>query len=121
MDERTAWLILMRAPGLHAGHLRSLLGYFGSVESIAAAAPPALAASRANSALIQYLQGNHDAQLRTDHEWLDQPLNTLVTWGSPRYPTLLTELNDAPVGLYVRGDPDALCLPQLAIVGARNP
>ena len=30
-------------------------------------------------------------------------------------------MSDAPIGLFVRGDPAALSLPQLAIVGSRNP
>ena len=37
------------------------------------------------------------------------------------YPPLLADLPDAPLGLFVRGDPTALRLPQLAIVGSRNP
>jgi DNA processing protein len=34
---------------------------------------------------------------------------------------LLAEVSDAPLGLFVRGNVDALSLPQLAIVGSRNP
>ena len=44
----------------------------------------------------------------------------LVGWDDPRYPPLLREVADAPVALFVRGDPGALSLPQLAIVGSRN-
>lgn len=34
---------------------------------------------------------------------------------------MLAELKDAPIGLFVRGNPALLAQPQLAIVGARNP
>lgn len=53
--------------------------------------------------------------------WLEQPAHHFLYLGSPRYPPLLANLPDAPAGLLVSGDPDALSLPQLAIVGSRNP
>lgn len=36
------------------------------------------------------------------------------------YPASLLELNDAPTRLYVRGDPEALSVPGLAIIGTRR-
>jgi DNA processing protein len=53
--------------------------------------------------------------------WLDQPAHHFIPFGSARYPALLTQLPDAPAALLVRGNPDLLSLPQLAIVGSRNP
>jgi DNA processing protein len=53
--------------------------------------------------------------------WLDHPAHHFLCRGSPGYPPLLTHLPDAPPGLLMRGDPNALRLPQLAIVGSRNP
>ncbi|HKE93563.1 MAG TPA: DNA-processing protein DprA, partial [Povalibacter sp.] len=44
-----------------------------------------------------------------------------IAANSIAYPRLLAELSDAPVGLYVRGNPELLAMPQLAMVGARNP
>lgn len=53
--------------------------------------------------------------------WLDHPSHHFIPIGSPRYPALLADLPDAPAALLVSGDPDLLGLPQLAIVGSRNP
>ncbi len=53
--------------------------------------------------------------------WLDHPAHHFLCLGSPGYPPLLANLPDAPAGLLVRGDPNVLSLPQLAIVGSRNP
>jgi DNA processing protein len=53
--------------------------------------------------------------------WLDRPAHHFVPLGSPRYPTLLANLPDAPAALLVRGDADLLSLPQIAVVGSRNP
>ncbi len=44
-----------------------------------------------------------------------------LTWDDPLYPRLLREIPRPPPLLYVRGDPSCLSLPQLAIVGSRNP
>jgi len=42
-------------------------------------------------------------------------------WGTPDYPALLAGIHDPPLALFVEGDAAALSLPQLAIVGSRNP
>jgi DNA processing protein len=44
-----------------------------------------------------------------------------VTWGSADYPPLLAAIPDAPLVLFVEGSAAALSLPQLAMVGSRNP
>jgi DNA processing protein len=54
------------------------------------------------------------------HEWLRQDEHHLVTREHPAYPPLLIDIFDAPTILFVRGDVEALTLPQLAIVGSRN-
>lgn len=53
-------------------------------------------------------------------KWLEQPDHYLLTPHDPRYPALLRETPKAPEKLYVAGNPDLLCLPQLAVVGSRN-
>lgn len=50
-----------------------------------------------------------------------QPSLHCLTYDSPLYPRLLREIPRPPPLLYVRGDPTCLSLPQLAIVGSRNP
>ncbi len=46
---------------------------------------------------------------------------TTIALGDDDYPELLTQLNDPPPLLYVKGNKDSLHLPALAIVGSRNP
>ncbi len=53
--------------------------------------------------------------------WATQPAQALIALGDPRYPPLLATCVDAPPQLFVRGDPDLLSLPQIAIVGSRKP
>lgn len=42
-----------------------------------------------------------------------------VVWTDPRYPPALATIADPPVVLWVRGEPDALSAPAVAIVGSR--
>lgn len=121
MDELKAWLILMRAPGMHAGSLRKLLEHVPSVLELMRASPQSLRAGGANDSVVAWLQAPDPALIEADLRWLAQPAHHFLPIGSPAYPALLAELPDAPAGLFVRGDPDALGLPQLAIVGSRNP
>jgi DNA processing protein len=120
----SSWLTLVRAPGLHAARLHPLLERFGSADAILAATPAALRASEVAPALVDWLQsrrGHSDAAIDAELRWLEHDGHHFVPLGSDRYPPLLAEVSDAPVGLFVRGDPAALSLPQLAIVGSRNP
>ncbi|MET0533870.1 MAG: DNA-processing protein DprA [Steroidobacter sp.] len=61
------------------------------------------------------------AAITADLCWLEHPTHHFIPIGSSRYPALLAQLPDAPIGLFVRGDVDVLGLPQLAVVGSRNP
>ncbi len=123
-DSLRAWLTLVRAPGLHAAGLRPLLEQFGSADSILAAPAAALRDSGAAPAFADWLQNRRqqpDAGIDIELRWLEHDAHHFVPLGSASYPPLLAELSDAPCGLFVRGDPVVLSLPQLAIVGSRNP
>jgi len=124
VTSHSSWLTLLRAPGLHAARLRPLLDRFGSADAILAAAPAALREYGAGAALVDWLQsqrGHSDPAIDAELRWLEHEAHHFVPFGSENYPPLLAEVSDAPVGLFVRGDPAVLSLPQLAIVGSRNP
>jgi DNA processing protein len=52
--------------------------------------------------------------LQSDH-------HHLVCIGDENYPPMLQQLPDAPIGLFVSGNAQLLSMPQLAMVGSRNP
>ncbi|MEY3288299.1 MAG: DNA-protecting protein DprA [Pseudomonadota bacterium] len=56
-----------------------------------------------------------------DISWLEQKNNLVITFNDANYPSQLKEIADPPPLLFVRGNPDLLALPQIAIVGSRNP
>jgi DNA processing protein len=102
----SSWLTLLRAPGLHAAGLRPLLDRFGCVDSID---------------WLPGLRRQHEQAIDAELRWLEHDAHHFIPLDSDSYPPLLAEVSDAPIGLFVRGEPAALSFPQLAIVGSRNP
>jgi len=58
---------------------------------------------------------------RQDIEWARQAGHNIIERDAQDFPALLRQIPDCPQRLYVIGNPDALHLPTLAIVGSRNP
>ncbi len=56
-----------------------------------------------------------------DLNWAQQPDCHIIPIVSSWYPSLLREIPDPPVLLYVQGDVELLQYPQIAMVGSRNP
>jgi DNA processing protein len=121
MEELTAWLTLARVRGLHGSELSFLLQHFPDVASLASAPVAALRETGLSDRWIQALKAPARDTLAADYAWLQGDNHHLVTWGSQAYPPLLAEIPAAPLALFVRGDPGLLSMPQLAMVGARNP
>jgi DNA processing protein len=122
MEDAKAWLTLARAPALHAGRLTEFLARGHSPLAL-------LEQSAATLAALGLGAGTTDALLRPDVEaiaadlrWLEAaPDRTLVVRDDPRYPARLAQIPDAPLVLYVEGDPAVLSSHQVAVVGSRNP
>ena len=118
MNDPRPWLTLARAPGLHAGHLAGAgqdpLAWLD--ESAGALAQQGLGENA-----ISALRRPDPQALDRDEAWLAGPGRSLVAWGSAEYPPLLAAIPGAPLVLFVEGSVAALSLPQLAIVGSRNP
>lgn len=123
MDELTAWLILLRAPALGAAQLSCLLDYFGNALDVLGAAGPNYreAGIELATRTVEYLADAQPNLVHDDRAWLDKPGHQLVTLQSPHYPALLAQLADAPLGLFIKGNAQLLSMPQLAVVGSRNP
>ena len=56
-----------------------------------------------------------------DLQWLSQPNNDVIKINHSLYPAALKEIYDPPPLLFIRGNPDVLAYPQVAMVGSRNP
>lgn len=122
MDEETeGWIRLAAAPGLPIREALGLVEKLGTAARVAGAGDRTLAAHGVAAEVIEGLAKPDPESMARLREWVDQPNHHLVTRASPDFPPLLAEIPDAPLVLYVTGDPGCLLLPQLAVVGSRNP
>lgn len=114
-------MALLRAPGIGPARFARLLEHFGSAAAVFAADGAALRSLELPDAALDYLRRPDWRQVEGDLTWLERPGNHLLRLDDLRYPPLLRQIAYPPPLLFVHGDPDCLRLPQLAIVGSRNP
>jgi len=71
--------------------------------------------------LRDYLRRPDTAAVERDLAWAEEAECHLLTPAEPSYPRPLLEIADAPPVLFLRGTPERLAEPQLAMVWSRNP
>lgn len=119
-DSLGDWLALNRVKGFGPKKILGLLEKFESPKHIFNASSAELKHSGLSSSVINLIK-NADRDVAEDIGWLEaHPRHHIITLHDSRYPSLLKELNDPPVLLYVNGDPELLASPQLSIVGSRS-
>jgi len=132
-----SWLTLYHIPGVGNTTIRALLDCFGSVDAILQATRKQLVTALSTqsldgtntkavntdilNAISDSFNTTDPAKIDADLKWWQQDDHHLIPCTDERYPPQLLALHDAPALLYVRGDPDYLNQPQLAMVGTRNP
>jgi DNA processing protein len=123
------WLSLSLLPQCGSVRLKTLYQVLGSPTRIFAEGETCLALAGFSHSFISDLQPFltnklPDKTIRLQAEclaWASQQDRCILTFDHPDYPSLLYETADPPPLLFVWGDPKALSLPQIAIVGSRNP
>jgi DNA processing protein len=114
------WLRLSLLPGLGDAAFRRLLVAFGSPERVLGASFSALSGVVPARVAKAICSGGADDSLSAVGVWLDDPANHIVTLADPQYPKLLLQIPDPPPLLFVKGRPDLLDRPAIAVVGSRN-
>jgi DNA processing protein len=120
-DSLESWLYLLHTTGIGPATFQLLLNSFGSAELALLATGQQLSQLAINNDVITALTNRPRPDISADLAWLEQEGHHIITLHDERYPARLKSLPDAPPLLYVRGDPDYLSQPQLAMVGSRNP
>jgi DNA processing protein len=115
-----AWLKLSSTPGLEGSGLRKLLAVFGDPERVLATSRTELSRHVGPAAAAAIQEGGRDEALATAAAWLEEPGNHVVTLADAAYPRRLLEIPDPPALLYVKGRPELLGRPALAVVGSRQ-
>ena len=121
-DVRLIWLGLSMAPRIGPRQLKQLLPAFdGDANAVWTASAAALeAAGLDKRAISEFLTFRGKVRLDEHRRKIEAAGIQLITWPDDDYPQLLTQIDDPPIVLYVRGrltQGDQLAL---AIVGARK-
>jgi DNA processing protein len=120
-DEVLAWVTLTRAPALDVPTLSAALERIESAHAIIAATDAAREDAGIPSAAREYLQNSAAVANAAERRWLEGARHHVLPFTDPKYPRLLKSSKYPPIALYAAGNADALCDPQLAVVGSRNP
>jgi len=116
------WIALSLTPGLGPTKSRKLVEHFGSVEAIFRASLTELESTGIQAVSAQSIATGKSAELaRAELARAVGNGITVVSIEDRLYPRRLKEIYDPPVVLYVRGDPELLTKPGIAMVGTRHP
>jgi len=123
MTEREAYIALNMVQRIGAVTVANGVAALGSAVAFFKAGPSALREVRgisrdsAETLSTSFLF----VDWRREIENAESHNTKLVTFVDPEYPALLKTIHDPPLVLYVTGDPRALSLPGVGIVGTRAP
>ncbi len=120
LPEPLYWIALKSIPGLGDAQYRKLLQQFGSPQHIFNTGMSALASVVEPALAAKISAGFNESALKSSLEWLACAGNHVVTLADSDYPQLLLQIPDPPPLLYVKGQPDKLNKPAIAVVGSRN-
>lgn len=118
--ELASWLAFNQISGLGNEGQRRLLQAFGSPTQVFAASILALQPFVKPAIASAIAQGWDEAALAPTAEWLNDPLNHVITLADADYPQILLNLSDPPIMLYAKGRRELLNQSALAIVGSRH-
>lgn len=127
-QEHYATLVLLQLADLGPSGYSTLHQHFGNATAILRT--PAeklrhLLSSAACRELQSYQQNPRThlfaKQALQELEQLEAEQAQLLTLGDPLYPALLATIPAPPPALYLKGELENLSLPQIAVVGSRNP
>jgi len=116
-----SWLALTHVPKLGPIRIHSLLDIFDSPAAILDAGRSAWQEAGLSEKMIQHLSAPDWDKVDANLKWAEQENACILTLADDSYPPMLKNIPDAPPVLYVLGQAEILKLPQLAIVGSRNP
>ncbi len=112
------WLAVLGTPGIGPVSFARLLEQLVDPDQLLDSLQ---AQSNLPAATRRYLRAPNWEAVDRDLEWAEQDGNHIVRLNTAESPELLRQISDPPPLLYIHGNIDALHMPQLAMVGSRNP
>jgi DNA processing protein len=116
------WLAISLTPGLGPTKARKLVEHFGSAEAVFHASLTELESTGMQAVSAQSIATGKSAELAREEVARAAAAGvTVVSLEDSCYPSRLKEIYDPPLVLYVRGNPEVLMQPGIAMVGTRHP
>lgn len=115
------WLALSRLSGIGPVTINNWLTQFKTTENLFSASPADLQSAGLIKKHLQALASIDWRLAENDLAFSKKNNFHLITLFDEWYPPQLREIHDAPILLWVKGDPAILAKTSLAIVGSRNP
>ncbi len=116
------WLAISLTPGLGPTRARKLVEHFGSAEAVFRASLTELESTGIQVVSAQALATGKSAALAREEIAQAAAIDvTLLSLDDASYPPRLKEIYDPPLILRVRGNPEVLTKPGIAMVGTRHP
>ncbi|MFD2179115.1 DNA-processing protein DprA [Veronia pacifica] len=119
MNELESWIRLSAVPRLGGRKIGLLLSRASPSQLIAMSAD-SLRGLGLTDVQIASLHQDESVAWQKCRRWLDNPHHHILTLTDNRYPYLLRQIPSPPPLLFIKGNPDVLSLPQIAVVGSRN-
>lgn len=118
----TYWLMLLKAPNVGVRTFYKALQVFETPEQVfLASRTQRKACGLFHQDALDFIEQNDTSLVRPDLDWTKGDNCHLLCLIDDTYPKQLKTIADPPPLLYVRGDVSYLSLPQIAVVGSRNP
>jgi DNA processing protein len=116
------WLAIALTPGLGPTKARKLVEHFGGTEAVFHASLTELESTGIQAVSAQSIATGKSAELAREEIARATAAGVTVISGEDScYPPRLKEIYDPPLVLYVRGNPQVLLQPGIAMVGTRHP
>ena len=116
------WLAIALTPGLGPIKARKLVEHFGAPEAVFRTSLTELESTGIQAVSAQSLATGRSAELARDEIARAAAVGVaVISMDDPAYPPRLKEIYDPPLVLYIRGNPEILTKPGIAMVGTRHP
>ncbi|MBT4838695.1 MAG: DNA-protecting protein DprA [Methylococcales bacterium] len=121
MEDINYWLTLHHTTGIGPKLFQRILQQFPELKTFFDSSDLDKKQLGLSDKVINNIKRFNWDDLEKDLKWSQQDQCHILTLNQPHYPELLKNIYDPPPILYVHGNLDNLMLPQIAVVGSRNP
>ena len=115
------WLALLLCPRFGVRQYRQICQLLPDIETLFSIPHQDLSLYQLSPQQVAYFKAINWRQIEAEWAWIQLHKISMVTIESQHYPSLLKQIANPPLVLFVKGELDYLNQPQFAFVGSRNP